>query len=149
MINFLSDNSRIGENHYIQSGNNAYDFPEETNNYNNFIKSDREKTRVNSVSKSNDPRFASIGSTEYLNNDFDEPRYNNEGIGSKVFSILGGALEVTKNVASTIKDKAREYELGDKLYQAGEKTASILYSASFTIYEKGTELAVCYPLISC
>lgn len=68
--------------------------------------------------------------------------YQNEGIGSKVYSVIGGALDVTKNVASNIKDKAREYELGDKIYYAGEKTASILYSASYTIFEKGSELAV-------
>jgi len=51
-------------------------------------------------------------------------------------------LEVTKNAASTLKSKATEYELGVKLYHAGEKTASILYSASYRIYEKGSELAV-------
>jgi hypothetical protein len=51
-------------------------------------------------------------------------------------------LEVTKNAVSTLKSKATEYELGDKLYHAGEKTASILYSTSYRIYEKGNELAV-------
>jgi len=51
-------------------------------------------------------------------------------------------LKVTKNVALNVKDKVTEYELGDKLYYAGEKTAGILYSASYTLYEKGTEFAV-------
>ena len=35
-------------------------------------------------------------------------------------------------------------ELGDKLYYAGGKTADILYTASYKIYEKGSEIAVNY-----
>ncbi len=68
--------------------------------------------------------------------------YSSGGIESKVYSVLGGALDLTKNVAFTVKDKVREYELGEKLFYAGEKTASILYSASCKIIEKGTEIAV-------
>lgn len=63
---------------------------------------------------------------------------------SKVFSLLGGALNVTKNVASSVKDKMKDMELGDKLYYAGGKTADILYTASYKIYEKGSEIAVNY-----
>jgi hypothetical protein len=56
--------------------------------------------------------------------------------------MLGGALNLTKNVASSIKDKVKEMELGDKLYYAGGKTADILYNASYKVYEKGSEIAV-------
>jgi len=49
---------------------------------------------------------------------------------------------MTKNVAQGIKEKVKEMEIGDKLYYAGGKTADILYSASYKVYEKGTELAV-------
>jgi len=59
---------------------------------------------------------------------------------------LGNALNISKsvasNVSSTVSEKVTEYELGDKLYQAGGKTADILYSASYKVYEKGSEIAV-------
>ncbi len=56
--------------------------------------------------------------------------------------MLGGAFDFTKNVALTVKDKVHEYELGGKLVYAGEKTANVLYAASWKIFEKGSEIAV-------
>jgi len=130
------ENSRIGENHYIQSGNKSYEFPEETNSYNNYNSSD---SRISSVSKNNDPRFASVSSAPI---DSFENESQAGNIGAKVFSILGGALNATKNVAATVKDKVKDMELSDKLYYAGGKTADILYNASYKVYEKGSEIAV-------
>lgn len=80
----------------------------------------------------------------------DDSSETNGNVSSKVFSFLGTAINVTKNVASTVKNKVSDLELGDKLYYVGGKTADILYNASHTIYEKGTEIAVLliifYPL---
>ena len=94
---------------------------------------------MNSVSRNNDPRFASVSSAP-IDSCEDESQSGN--IGSKFYSILGGALNVTKNVASSVKEKVKEMELGDKLYYAGGETADILYNASFKVYEKGSEIAV-------
>lgn len=61
-------------------------------------------------------------------------------------SYLGNALNITKslanNVGTTVSEKMTEYEVGDKLYKAGGTTADILYSASYKVYEKGSEIAV-------
>jgi hypothetical protein len=102
------------------------------------------ETKISSLTKSNnnDPRFASVSS--YPIDSLDEEDYGTYS--SKVYSILGGALSVTKKVASNIQDKVKEYEIGDKLIYAGGKTADILYNASFKIYEKGSEIAVFFKL---
>lgn len=59
---------------------------------------------------------------------------------------MGNALSLTKtiasNVSSKVTEKVTEYEVGDKLLQVGGKTADILYSASYKVYEKGSEIAV-------
>ena len=66
--------------------------------------------------------------------------------GDSISSIWDSAFSMTKsvasNVSSTVSNKVTEYELGDKLYQAGGKTADILYSTSYKVYEKGSEIAV-------
>lgn len=101
---------------------------------------------MNSVSRNNDPRFASVSSTPL---DAYEDDFQSENISSKVYSILGGALNATKNVASTVQEKVKEMELGDKLFYAGGKTADILYNASYKVYEKGSEIAVIFFKLFC
>lgn len=97
--------------------------------------------------KNSDPRFASISSSPIMDSYGDSTNYNNYNTyGDSISSFLGNAFSVTKNIASnvssSVQEKVTEYEVGDKLYQAGGKTADILYSASYKVYEKGSEIAV-------
>jgi len=100
--------------------------------------------QVNYISRNNDPRFASVSSSP-IDNYQDENKDGN--ISTKVYSALSGALDITKNVASSVKDKVKDMELGDKLYYAGGKTADILYNASYKIYEKGSDIAVIFLIL--
>ena len=136
-----SDTSVIGENHYIQSGSKSYDFPEE--NLNNFINKNNNlnystnETKFNSISN-NDPRFASISSELIENNEYKD----DYTFSSKIVSFFGSALEVSKTVASTVKEKVSDMDFGKKLFYVGGKTADVLYNTSSTLYEKSYEIAV-------
>ena len=96
------------------------------------------------MQKTSDPRFASISSVPMESLENDNNQQNNYS--DKFSTILGNAFSMSKsvasNVSSTVTEKVTEYELGDKLYQAGGKTADVLYSASYKVYEKGSEIAV-------
>lgn len=52
------------------------------------------------------------------------------------------AVEKTKSAAYIIKDKVEEIHLGDKIKDAGSKTADVLYKTGSKVYEKGSEIAV-------
>ena len=141
------DNNRIGEDHYIQSGNKSYDFPEENSNKLDFNLNDNKspfEKKYSNVQKSSDPRFASISSVPMESLDDQNNQQNN--FSENLSTVMGSAYSISKslasNLSSTVSDKVTEYELGDKLYQAGGKTADILYSASYKVYEKSSEIVV-------
>lgn len=99
---------------------------------------------VNSTYK-DDPRFASISSEPYEPEK--EGRYgstcsSNSYSDYKLYSYFGFAFDKTKQIASAVKDKIVEYEIGNKIVTTGSKTVDVLRYTGSKVYEKSSEVAV-------
>jgi len=83
----------------------------------------------------NDSRFASIGSEPIDSNIFS----SNNGYLGTFGNIIGNVWNTGVNVASTIKDKMNEYEVGNKLVTFGGAAVSAIAYTGGKIIEKGAE----------
>ena len=88
---------------------------------------------------SNDDRFGSVGS-EPNNNSSYSSWIPNSGYLGTVGNILGTVVGAGLNIASGIKNKMNEYEVGSKLLYAGGKTFEGLTYVGGKIIEKGGEI---------
>ncbi len=94
-------------------------------------------------SNDNSNRFASISSepvSKYsLSSDSNES-YKND---NTLYGFLGSAFETTKFVASTLKDKVSDMDLGMKLQYTGGKTFEVMKYTGSKMYETGSDIYVC------
>jgi len=87
-----------------------------------------------------DPRFASISSEPIENYSLDNDGYTSTG--SRIYSFIGSAFEVTKSVAGAIKEKVGDMDLGSKVIYTGGKTFEVIKYTGSKVIEKGSEVAV-------
>lgn len=85
-------------------------------------------------SKSKDPRYGSVGSDPY------EPDSDSSAYWPGVSSFLGSVWDKPANVASAIKDKMGEMEVGSKILYAGGKTLEAIAYTGGKVYEKGSDI---------
>jgi hypothetical protein len=88
----------------------------------------------------NDPRFASISSEPIYNYSLDNDGYTSTG--SKIYSFLGSAFEVTKSVAGALKEKVGDMDITSKMIYTGGKTVEVIKYTGSKVIEKGSEVAV-------
>ena len=124
----------ISDNHYQQAKN----YSDVASQFANKIPSEPKFTSVSSNYK-NDPRFASIGS------DPSSVTSSSSSGGSSYLyglgSMLGTVWNTSVNVASAVKDKMNEYEVGSKLLYVGGKTLQGVAYVGGKMLEKGGEIA--------
>jgi hypothetical protein len=123
----------ISEDQYERARNYA----ETASRYTNTVPSEPKFAKVDPKYK-NDSRFASIGSEPVDNNDGYFSGYGSY-LGS-VGSFLGGVWNVGTGVASAVKDKMAEYDVGNKLLYVGGAAVSALAYTGGKILEKGSEV---------
>ena len=143
--NYSNSNNNNNKNPYPKSEiiisedqyERARNYAETASQYTNTVPSEPKFAQIDPKYK-NDSRYASIGS---------EPINNNEGYFSNYSSylgsvggFLGGVWNVGSNVASTIKDKMSEYDVGNKLLYVGGAAVSALAYTGGKIIEKGSEV---------
>ena len=125
----------ISDNHYQQAKN----YSDVASQFANKIPSEPKFASVNSNYK-NDPRFASIGSDPSSVSSSS----SSGGSGSYLYglgSMLGTVWNTSVNVASAVKDKMNEYEVGSKLLYVGGKTLQGVAYVGGKMIEKGGEIA--------
>jgi hypothetical protein len=141
----------ISEDHYSKGSSSSYSSDNYNsgggNNYNNNSSSldnnygsGGEKYINISQNYGNDSRYASISSGP-----IESPKNGETNSGSQnkgFMDYMGTVFNTTKDIASTLKDKAVEYELGSKLQETGSKTISVLKTTGSYVYEKSSEIAV-------
>ena len=125
----------ISDNHYQQAKN----YSDVASQFANKIPSEPKFASVSSNYK-NDPRFASIGS------DPSSVTSSSSSAGSSSYlyglgSMLGTVWNTSVNVASAMKDKMNEYEVGSKLLYIGGKTLQGVAYVGGKMIEKGGEIA--------
>jgi hypothetical protein len=154
-FDFTSKNNDpiISNDHYLKNNNNnynsynnSYNSNSSNNTFTNPYNTNDDKYVNISTNYGNDSRFASI-SSEPIESVKDEPTSHNNTQGNNFLNYLGNVITTTKDIASTIKDKATEYELGTKIQETGSKTFEVLKYTSAFVYEKGTDIVVSSTLI--
>lgn len=118
----------INDNHY--SNKNSF----------SSVSNDGKKFESVSSNYNNDSRFASISSEPIENYAIHNEGYNTTG--SKLYSFLGSAFDVTKNIAGALKEKVSEMEIGSKLINTGGKTIEVLKYTGSKVIEKSSDIAV-------
>ena len=92
---------------------------------------------------SNDDKYGSVGSEPY-NNSSSSSSYSswmpNSGYLGTVGNILGTVVGAGMNIASGIKNKMSEYEVGSKLLYAGGKTFEGITYVGGKLIEKGGDI---------
>ena len=96
-------------------------------------------------SNSNDERFGSVGSEPYNPSSNESSSsygswFPNSGYLGTVGNILGTVVGAGVNVASGVKDKMNEYEVGSKLLYVGGKTFEGLTYVGGKLIEKGGDI---------
>ena len=86
----------------------------------------------------NDDRYGSVGSEPNQSNN--SSWFPNSGYLGTVGNILGTVVGAGINIASGIKNKMNEYEVGSKIIYAGGKTFEGLSYVGGKIIEKGGEI---------
>ena len=111
-------------------------YAEQSKNYevNTSIPSEPKFKYTNPIYK-NDSRFASIGSEPIDNSAFS----SGDGYLGTFGNILGNVWNTGVNVASTIKDKMNEYDVGNKLVTIGGAAVSAIAYTGGKIIEKSSE----------
>jgi hypothetical protein len=89
---------------------------------------------------SNDDRYGSVGSEPNSNNSGYSSWIPNSGYLGTVGNILGTVVGAGINLASGIKNKMNEYEVGSKLLYAGGKTFEGITYVGGKIIEKGGDI---------
>ena len=93
---------------------------------------------------SNDDRFGSVGSDPNYSSSNNNSSYSswipNSGYLGTVGNILGTVFGAGVNIASGIKNKMNEYEVGSKLLYAGGKTVEGITYVGGKIIEKGGDI---------
>ena len=93
---------------------------------------------------SNDDRFGSVGSDPNYSSNNNNSSYSswipNSGYLGTVGNILGTVFGAGINIASGIKNKMNEYEVGSKLLYAGGKTVEGITYVGGKIIEKGGDI---------
>jgi len=89
---------------------------------------------------SNDDRYGSVGSEPNSNNSGYSSWIPNSGYLGTVGNILGTVVGAGINLASGIKNKMNEYEVGSKLLYAGGKTFEGISYVGGKLIEKGGEI---------
>jgi hypothetical protein len=127
----------ISDEHYMKSNNNTDD------SYSNAFKTYKysdgdDKYATISTKYGTDPRFASISSQPIEKINVEDVNPQNKGI----LDYIGNVYNTTKDIASTLKDRATEYELGTKIQETGSKTFEVLKSTGTFVYEKSSDIVV-------
>jgi hypothetical protein len=135
--------SRNNNNNYNSYNNNymdndSYNFSS-NNNYNSNNSNNSKKFTSISSNYGGDSRFASVSSQPI---DMDEIKKSSNEKESTFLNFLGTAFNKTKEIASTLKEKATEYELGTKIQETGSKTIDVLKYTGSVVYEKGSDFVV-------
>lgn len=123
----------INENHY-QDTNRYSDL---ASTFANKIPTKPKFAQINPKNQ-NDPRYCSIGSDPYNNST--SSSWSSSSYWSGVSSLLGKVWGASANVASVIKDKLNENNVGSKIVYVGGKAFQIIAYTGGKIYEKGSEI---------
>ena len=128
----------IGEDQYQKARNQA----EMASTFTNPIPTEPKFTSISS--DKNDDRYSSIGSEKNNNNNGILSSYSswfpNSGYLGTVGNILGTVWGAGVTVASGVKDKINEYEVGSKLLYVGGKTFEGIGYVGGKIIEKGGDI---------
>lgn len=84
-------------------------------------------------------RYASISSDPNWRDNISDG-VSSDGYLGKVGSYFGTALEKTRDIACTVKNKMTEYEVTDKVKSTGEKTFDILKYTGSTIFSTSKDI---------
>jgi hypothetical protein len=134
----------IGQDHYSNSrsyssvdNNNSYSNSYE-NKYSDNNSSNDKFTSISSNYK-NDSRFASV-SSEPFNPDGEVSAQPSTS--TYLYSFFGTALNTTKNIAGSVKEKVGDMDLSSKIAYGGGMTVEAIKYTGSKVYEKGSDLVV-------
>lgn len=133
----------IGQDHYSNSRsyssvNNSSNSNSYENKYSDNNSSNEKFTSISSNYK-NDSRFASVSSEPFNPN---EEVSAQNSTSSYIYSFFGTALNTTKNVAGSVKEKVSELDISSKIAYGGGKTVEVLKYTGSKVYEKGSNIVV-------
>lgn len=125
----------INENHY-QDTNRYSDL---ASTFANKIPTKPKFAQIDPI-KQNDPRYRSIGSDPFNYSSSSSSSWSYSSYWPGVSSILGKVWGASVHVASAIKDKLNENNVGSKIVFVGGKAIEIIVYTGGKIYEKGSEI---------
>ena len=121
----------IGTDHYSNSFSSV----------GNTVSSGDKFTQIDSK-YGNDSRFASVTSEPWNKDEEVNPSTTDASTSSRLYSFLGSAFYKTKEIASVIKDKVYDMDIGSKLKYTGGVTVDVIKYTGSKVYEKGSNLVV-------
>ena len=136
----LSENEKMPKNEIIINEDQYQKARHQAEISSNVIAPIATEPKFKSVASenNNDDRYGSVGSDPNQSNN--SSWFPNSGYLGTVGNILGTVVGAGINIASGIKNKMNEYEVGSKIIYAGGKTFEGLSYVGGKIIEKGGEI---------